>query len=310
MLFPVCNFGDVGGGGVYKTFAYTGTGSAQSINIGLQPDLVMNKGVAGVDWNIQDSTRGTTKALCTNNGNAEDSGVTQNITAFNGSGFSVGNGSTVNQVAVDYKSFSWKKLANFFDIVSYTGTGAAHTISHSLGVAPTAIIVKERSTTRAWALYSANLDATTPQNYAATWSSAGVTRASSSTYWNNTVPTSSVFSVGTAAETNDNAGTFISYLFAAVASKSAFGTYTGNGSASGPVVSLSFTPTLVMILKQSSSSSVFRMIYGNTASFDLTSPNTASSTNFADLNVADFTIKSTSADVNTNLAIYIYMAFA
>jgi hypothetical protein len=118
----------------------------------------------------------------------------------------------------------FRRAPGFFDVVAYTGTGAARTVSHNLGVAPELMIVKNRSdaTGRAWAVYAGdatdylvlNTDAATADNIA---------------YWNDTAPTSSVFSVGTSNSTNESSDTFIAYLFATVSGVSKVGSYTGTG---------------------------------------------------------------------------------
>jgi len=316
MFFPVGNFGPSGQAAVsaFNTLGYTGTGSGgNAVNgAGFQPDLaITKKRNASQQFNLQDATRGTSVALASPTNAAQATGLTDYITSFAADGIVLGANNAVNQSAATYQSFLWKKLAGFFDIVAYTGTGSAHTISHSLGVAPAVMLVKKLSAAEDYALYDFNEDASAPENYAITWAaSTGANLMNDSTFWNGTQPTSSVFSVGTNASTNTNGATYIAYLFAGVAGKSQFGTYTGNGSASGPVVSLGFTPKLVIIIKRLASGDNITMIYGNTASVNLVDTGVEATNNFADLNASDFTIKSTSGSVNSNGAVYMYMAFA
>jgi hypothetical protein len=305
---------DIAATTVFKTLAYSGTGAGGNAvtGAGFQPDFgITKKRSAGQQFNLQDATRGTGVALASPTEAAQATGLTDYITSFDADGITLGANSAVNQAASTYQSFLWKKLAGYFDIVTYTGTGIAKTEAHALGVAPTVMLVKSLSAIGEWSLYDFNSDATAPEDYATTWGDGtGANLINDTAYWNGTAPTSSVFSVGTIAATNGLLTTYIAYLFAAVAGKSAFGTYTGNGNASGPVVSLSFTPTLVIIIKRIASGDNVTMIYGNTASVNLADIGAESATNFADLNASDFTIKSTSGSVNTNAAVYMYMAWA
>jgi hypothetical protein len=105
------------------------------------------------------------------------------------------------------------------------------------------VIVKSRNTTGTyWCVYHASLGAT-QYIYLNTTGAAGTYAP----FWNNTAPTSSVFTVGTQADTNGSGYTMVAYCFAAVAGYSAFGSYTGNGSADGPFVYTGFRPRFVMI---------------------------------------------------------------
>jgi hypothetical protein len=99
---------------------------------------------------------------------------------------------------------------------AYTGTGSATTFSHNLGVVPELMIMKKRSATDDWAVYAGdNTDFLLLNTTAAT--------ADDNTYWNDTTPTSSVFSVGTNADVNTSAATYVAYLFASLAGVSKIG---------------------------------------------------------------------------------------
>jgi hypothetical protein len=78
--------------------------------------------------------------------------------------------------------------------------------------------------------------------------------AASATFWNNTAPTSTVFSIGTNVQCNRSTGTYVAYCFAAIPGYSAFGSYTGNGSADGPFVYTGFRPRYVFTKRTDSSS--------------------------------------------------------
>jgi hypothetical protein len=119
----------------------------------------------------------------------------------------------------------FRRAPSFFDVVCYTGTGSATTFSHNLGVVPELMIAKCRNDTGQWAVYSSSLSAS---EYLFLNSTAA--KATNSAIWNSTSPTSSVFSVGTSANTNSNGFTFVAYLFSTCAGVSKVGSYTGNGS--------------------------------------------------------------------------------
>ena len=119
--------------------------------------------------------------------------------------------------------WNFSRRPGFFDEVCYTGTGSATTFNHNLGVVPELMIVKGRNLDVYWYVYSATLGATKAVYLNATDAS-----GTSSTWWNNTTPTSSVFTLGTGA-TNSSGSTYVSYLFATCPGVSKVGSYTGNG---------------------------------------------------------------------------------
>jgi hypothetical protein len=121
-----------------------------------------------------------------------------------------------------------------FDIVCYAGTGVARTVTHNLGVAPEMMIVKNRSISSVWRVYSANLGATQTLQLNLTDAA-----ASSTPIWNDTAPTSSVFTVGTAGGVNGSGYNIVAYLFATCAGVSKVGSYTGNGTTQ--TINCSFT---------------------------------------------------------------------
>jgi hypothetical protein len=121
--------------------------------------------------------------------------------------------------------YMFGRAPSFADVVCYTGTGSNTTFTHNLGVAPELLIVKNRTSAGyGWLTYSATLGATKFVQLNSTAAEGTV-----ATYWNNTAPTSSVFSVGTAGATNASADNFVAYLFATCAGVSKVGSYTGNG---------------------------------------------------------------------------------
>ena len=248
---------------------YTGTGASLAISntvnsVSFQPDFVWVKGRSGAtDHALYDSVRGTTKDLVSNSTAAETTQAT-GLTAFGTGGFTVGALAKMNTSSATYVGWQWKAgatsasntngsitstvsagAAQGFSVVTYTGTGANATVGHGLGVAPSMLIVKSKSNGGAsygWNVYhiaTGNTGITQLNNVNAFYAN--------SVYWNNTSPTSSVFSLGTAAEGNGSGSTYVAYCFAPIAGYSAFGSYTGNGSNDGPFVYLGFRPRFLLI---------------------------------------------------------------
>jgi hypothetical protein len=200
-----------------------------------------------------------------------------------------------------------------FSIVTYTGTGANATVGHGLGIAPSMIITKKRSSTSSWGVYHSSLGNTTYILLDSTAAS-----AASSTYWNNTSPTSTVFSVGTADPVNISAATYVAYCWAAVAGFSAFGSYTGNGSADGPFVYCGFRPRWIMVKNYSSAGNGWairdtaRDTY-NVANQTLIANSTAAeATALYNIDIVSngFKIRDTGTDSNGSGTSYIFAAFA
>jgi hypothetical protein len=129
-----------------------------------------------------------------------------------------------------------------FSIVTYTGTGANATVGHGLGVAPRMMIFKVRSTTNNWLVYHQAVGATgflLLDTTAAT--------ATSALAFNNTSPTSTVFTISTGNAVNASTQTYVAYCFSEVAGYSAFGSYTGNNSTDGPFIYTGFRPAFVLV---------------------------------------------------------------
>jgi hypothetical protein len=306
---------------VFSTWLYTGNGSTQTINNGI--DLA---GKGGLVWckkrdsvitngphYLTDTNRGAGNYLTTSSTAA--SSYDSQINAFNNNGFSIGSdGANVNLNGSTYASWTFRKAAKFFDVVTYTGTGSARTIAHSLGIAPGMIIVKRTDTTGNWQVYSNGLTS------AANSIQLNLTNAQASapTVWNSTAPTSSVFSVGTDATVNASGGTYVAYLYAHDTSSTGIiqcGSYTGNGSANGPVVTLGWEPQYLMIKNASGTSnwqiidSMRGMPVGSAdATLQSNLTNAESSVEYLSPTATGFNITSTDAQVNTSGVTYIYMA--
>ena len=244
---------------------YTGNGSSQTLTgLAFGPDLVWCKARSfGADPEIYDIVRGAGKRLYTSLSNAESSPASS-VNSFTSDGFSVTGGGGVNNNTSTYVGWTWdagtSTVSNTdgsitsnvranpsvgFSIVSYTGTFAAATIGHGLNAAPEMIIVKNLDTTNDWNVYHVGTDASSPGQYHLRLNS-DVARQGGSGKWNNTSPTSTVFSVADSNTTNGSGNDMIAYCFAPVAGYSAFGTYTGNADNFGPFIETGFAPQWVM----------------------------------------------------------------
>jgi hypothetical protein len=262
----------------FNTVLYTGNGTTQSITgVGFQPDWIWIKGRSSAQYHtLYDVVRGVNNRLFTNTTDAES--TTTQMTSFDSDGFSVSTGGGVydstNGSGITFASWNWKangagvsntagsinstvsaSTTSGFSIVSYTGNATAGaTIGHGLGVAPSLIITKARANAgRFWGVYSKSLGNTGVMALNSTQAF-----DISTTYWNDTTPSSSVFTVGTNGDTNSASG-MIAYCFAEVKGFSKFGSYTGNGSADGPFIYTGFKPAFVMF--KNTSSALFWQIH-------------------------------------------------
>jgi hypothetical protein len=238
------------GNAYFDATTYTGNGGTQSVvnSGGFQPDLVWGKSRSAATENaVYDAVRGSGLYLITNTTGAEANAGSLGLSSFNSNGFSLGSGTGLNANGATYVGWQWKESASAgFDIVTYTGTAVnGQTFAHSLGVAPSMIIIKGRSAGTAggpWYVYHKSTGATNLLRLNTT------AAAASDNVFNYTAPTASVFTLGAPAGYSNASGeTYVAYLFAEVAGFSKFGSYTGNGSADGPFVYLGFKPRFVMV---------------------------------------------------------------
>jgi hypothetical protein len=306
---------------------YTGNGTSLSVNntvnnASFQPDFVWvkNRGAA-TSHVLQDAVRGAGKTLFSNSTAAESGNAGDLIASFNSNGFTVNDtylggsgGGGTNGTSNTYIGWQWKEGATQgFDIVTYTGNGANRTIAHNLGVAPSMIIVKQRSGVNDWPVYHANQNAT-PQN-GLLYLNATNAYAVAANVWNSTAPTSSVFSVGTNGAVNGNTATYVAYLFAQVAGFSRAFSYTGNGSADGTFVHLGFRPRFVMF-KRSDAASAWTMYDTARDLFNPEQNYIQAQSSAAEAAAVTFDILAngfklrTTGDPNVNGGTYVGMAFA
>jgi hypothetical protein len=322
-------------GKFFNPVLYTGTGATNSITgVGFQPDWVWIKArSAAYSHRLADSVRGAGKELFSNETVAETTNSANGyVSSFNSDGFSLTSGVGVNGSATTFVAWNWKangagstntagsitstvsaNTTSGFSVVTYTGSGVAGTIGHGLGVAPSMIIVKSRSADAEWPVYNKT---TGNGNYLVLNTTA--LSAASSTMWNATSPTSSVFSVGINTTSNTVTATYVAYCFAPIEGYSAFGSYTGNGSADGPFVYCGFRPAFVMAHAYSGSANQWLMTDDarnpdNVVNRNLNAnepPAEVSAYNWFDYTATGFKVKDTINVVNANGSLYIFMAFA
>jgi hypothetical protein len=205
-----------------------------------------------------------------------------------------------------------------FSVVTYTGTGVTATIGHGLGVAPQMIIVKNRAAAESWRVgHSFMNNGSSPWNYYMNLNGTGA-QVAESAIWNNTAPTSTVFTISNDSAVSGNGQSHVAYCFAPVAGYSAFGSYTGNGSANGPFVYLGFRPRFIMIKDATNSATQWTILDSSRNTSNITNArlmaNLANSENaedFVDLLSNGFKVRPAfSSTINTSSANLIYMAFA
>ena len=195
---------------IFSTYLYTGNGSTQTITNGI--DLL---GKGGLVWQkarssnanhlLTDTVRGSGYSLNSNStlGQFYNASI---VSSFNSNGFTDG-ASQVN--GVTYASWTFRKQPKFFDVVTWTGSGANRTIAHNLGSVPGCIIVKRTDAAANWQVYHRSLANT---QYLILNNTAGA--ATGATRWNSTTPTDTVFSLGTDATVNASGGTYVAYIYA------------------------------------------------------------------------------------------------
>ena len=314
---------------------YTGTGSTRNVSgFQFEPGLLWTKSRSLNELHIlSDSVRGVPNNLYAHLTNAQDSAGY--LTSLHPGGFTVdGNAPAVNQSGATYVAWSWAAggtpVANTdgsitsqvsantdygFSIVTYTGTSAStNTIGHGLGSAPKFIILKSYSDSDNWFCYHNGIDSTSPEDYDISLNTDGARRDYHT--WNDTAPTSSVFSVGNTGASNENGRDYVAYCWSEVSGYSKFGSYTGNGSTTGPVITTGFKPRWILVKNVSSNSR--RWVVWDTERDDDTldrglSPNlnSAEVTGFnANILSDGFQIVDSEVTLNENNSTFIYAAFA
>jgi hypothetical protein len=297
---------------VFSTWLYTGNGSTQTITNGI--DLAGKGGMvwvksrsAATDHKLTDTVRGATKALISNTTGAETTDST-GLTAFSSTGFSLGANSDYNTNAATYVSWTFRKAAKFFDVQTVTHTnGTANNIDLSVLGTVGMVIAKITTTTGDWTVWQRSLTASNNLKL-------NTTAAQSTTNaWLSVSGTTATLSASAPT------GTYVIYGYAHDTSSTGFiqcGSYTGNGSATGPTVSLGWEPQYFMVKRAVGGTGIWlimdsmrgmpvsgndQLLYANASTAETGSLRVSP-------NATGFQIVDSDPDVNTSGNTYIYMA--
>ena len=324
----------------FHTQLYTGNGSSglsitNDANAGdFQADWLWIKPRSASDNNVVfDSSRGEDKQLKTNGTDAEDTHSPARVT-FESDGFDLDttdgnyNGNGTTYVAWQWKANGGTTTTNSngnidttvqanttagFSIAQWEGANSTATLGHGLGAVPELIISKCIDTSQEWGVYHKDVG---NDDYLHLNESAA--EQDNAAYWNDTTPTSTVWSVGNSGPTNDNGDTMIAYVFTPIQGFSKFGTYTGNGVNPGTFVHTGFKPRLVIIKNFSRASTNWIMCPGTIDTLnpvnDLFEINNSDAADTAIVDIDfysnGFTQRGTGHPVNTSGDTYVYMAWA
>ena len=327
----------------FETKLYTGnsTGSTQQAITGLDfsPNMVWIKPRSDAEkHSIADTVRGATKTIHPHNTEAEETSA-GHMVSFDSNGYTVGvDNYSWNKNGSTYASWNWKAGTSFtndasatgignidstgsvntdagFSVISYTGdANADNTVAHGLGSVPKMIILKNRSISSNWMVYHASTGAQAPL-----FLNLGNAAGSGDPDRFKVVPTSSVFTPGTAQEGNGSGNSIIAYCFADVKGYSKVGgSYTGNGNANGSYIHLGFAPAFVLI-KNADAGEAWQMFDNKRLSFNQTNgryslnPN-SNAAEYTGAPLIDFLSNGFKLRTDTNslnvAQNYIYMAFA
>jgi len=330
----------------FNVVLWTGNDATRTITgYGFQPDFIWTKGInVAAGHRLSDAVRGASGGTMLNLNTASTGAENTDtaITGFASDGFTMDGSNHPNVSPYRYVGWGWNaggsnqtisvgqyatspanvpsiastvraNTTSGFSIVTYTGTGANATVGHGLGVAPSMIILKPRNSADNWPVWHSSF-AVNEYVYLNLTNA----KTSLSTFMNGTLPSSTVISLGTWANTNTNTQTMVAYCFAPVAGYSAFGSYTGNGSTNGPFVYLGFRPRWIL----------FKSINGTNKSWwiadaardpynvvgNLLAPNSnnaeVTGNPFVDYISNGFKLRDSWGGANTNGETYIYAAFA
>ena len=302
----------------------------RDISAGFEPALIITKKRSTTSsWYVLDSIRGNGRYIYLDTTNTDDYNI--NHGKLTSTGLNTSGGLALNTSGVNYISYFWKGSGSTstntdgsitatidanpnkgFSIVTWTGNSSNATIGHGLSSAPEMIIAKSRTVAQNWAVYHKDAGPTY-------WLRTNGNQAKlDEAIWQDTTPTSSVFSVN--GNTVINSGNSVAYCFHSVNEFSKFGSYTGNGSTNGPIIQTGFEPAFLMIKRTDAADSWY--VYDNKRTQTnprnkilLPNGSTAELTNTeyysVDFLSNGFQLKSAvSTATNASGGTYIYMAFA
>jgi len=321
----------------FNTKLYTGTGNSNAITgVGFSPNWVWLKSRSTTQNHIlTDTVRGATKTIRSNTTDAENT-EPQYLKSFDSDGFTLGTRSEPNGNGATFVSWNWKaeitsglsggsitpsgysiNTTAGFGIYKYTGNGTSGaTIAHGLGAVPKVIFIKRLDNNDAMNMYNESLGNTKTLRV-----DRNDAPATSSSFYNNTSPTSSLITLGNESGFNGNNNTYVMYAFAEKQGYSKFSSYTGNGNANGAFIYTGFKPAFFLQKKSSASgnswntwgytslsgtNSIGRRLFPSTSGSE-SNQDSAPMSNFLSNGIK---ILQTDSDYNGSGATYIYMAFA
>ena len=321
----------------FNTKLYTGTGNSHAITgVGFSPNWVWLKSRSTTQNHIlTDTVRGATKTIRSNTTDAENT-EPQYLKSFDSDGFTLGTRSEPNGNGATFVSWNWKaeitsglsggsitpsgysiNTTAGFGIYKYTGNGTSGaTIAHGLGAVPKVIFIKRLDNSDAMNMYNESLGNTKTLRV-----DRNDAPATSSSFYNNTSPTSSLITLGNESGFNGNNNTYVMYAFAEKQGYSKFSSYTGNGNANGAFIYTGFKPAFFLQKKSSASgnawntwgytslsgtNSIGRRLFPSTSGSE-SNQDSAPMSNFLSNGIK---ILQTDSDYNGSGATYIYMAFA
>lgn len=325
----------------HNTKLYTGNGSTNAITgVGHQPDWVWTKrrDATGIH-SLYDSVRGTQIYIRSNANNGNDTNA-NGLTAFGSDGFTLGSGGDSNGNSESYVSWNWKagttgsgttggsgtsksysysvNTTGGFSIVKYTGNGSSgHTIPHHLGAVPKCILFKQLTGSNVdWRVYHHELNSGVGNTHRLLLND-NSTQNNDDSAFNDTSPTSSVFTVGSSTSTNPNNYDMIAYCFADIPGYSCFPYWIGNGSSSYPIfIYTGFKPKFVIVKCINDADDWFihddkRDGYNNDNEYLFASIQNAEGTNTNRITLLSngFTVPTTDKSHNQNGNEYIALAF-
>ena len=327
----------------FNTKLFVGNSSTNAITgVGHQPDWTWIKrrdGGNGYSNFLFDAVRGVNKGISSNQTAAE---ITFNngFNSFNSDGFTLGantsnpSATELNYSGGNYASWNWKagggqgssntdgsinttytsvNTTAGFSICKWTGNATNSTIGHGLGAVPKMIIIKRLTGgTTQWVVYHVSTGNTQACYLNTTSAPTDVIG-----FFNDTTPTSSVFTVGTDTAVNGSGNEMIAYCFAEKTGYSKFGSYTGNGNANGPMVYTGFKPAFVMA-RQTNTTNNWIILDNKRDSFNpqdsslypnLSNAEDANGADYFDFYSNGFKARTTNDTVNESNGTYLYMAF-
>ena len=320
----------------FDTLLYTGNGSSghQITGLEFQPDFAwVKRRDSGANHGIYDVVTGVTSYLRADQNNAQDSNLSH-LSSFNSDGFTLGADTYQNTNSATYVAWNWKAggsassngdgsttssvSANTtagFSIVTYTGTGSTTTIGHGLGVAPKVVMTKSRSASGDWAVLHMGGDPTA-ENRIVLNDNGGYSSYQGYKLWNDTAPTSSVFTVREDTTTNASGVTYVAYCFSEVEGYIKFGRFNGNGSSDGRFIFLGFRPAW-FVVKRTNASNNWRTFDAKRSTFNevdkrLYLDTSGAESTGSDIDFLSNGVKMRNSDngMNASGGTYMYLAFA